>query len=49
MSEELVPPYWRLNRIAEDLEGEVKYYTCSDKTTTHKKIVIEYGHQKKTK
>ena len=49
MSEELVPPYWRLNSIAEDLKGKVKYYICSDKTTTHKKIVIEYGHQKKTK
>lgn len=42
-------PRWRLQRIAEDLGGKVTYITCSDKTTTHQKIVIEYGHQKKTK
>ena len=24
--------------------SSVKYYTCSDRTTSHKKIVIEYGH-----
>ena len=28
-------------------DATVKYYTCSDRTTTHKKIVIEYGHANK--
>ena len=38
-----------LQKIAEELGGTVVYVTCSDKTTTHQKIVIDYGHQKKTK
>ena len=24
--------------------SSVKYYTCVDRKTSHKKIVIEYGH-----
>ena len=42
-------PKLRLQKIAEELGGTVVYVTCSDKTTTHQKIVIDYGHQKKTK
>ena len=29
------------------LQGKVSYMECSDRTTYHKKIVIEYGHKKK--
>lgn len=31
------------------LGGKAKHYICSDKTTTHEKIVIEYNHEKKCK
>jgi|TARA_Y100000289_G_scaffold42277_1_gene41957 hypothetical protein len=31
------------------LEGQAKHYVCSDKTTMHEKIVIEYGHKRKEK
>jgi|TARA_Y100000289_G_C3898417_1_gene137830 hypothetical protein len=27
----------------------VRYFSCSDKTTEHKKIVIEYDHVRKEK
>ena len=27
--------------------GTARYYTCCDKNTEHKKIVIEYNHTKK--
>ena len=30
--------------IEQLLDGTAKYYTCSDKKTQHKKIVIEYDH-----
>lgn len=33
--------------IAELLDGEAHYFECSDRTTYHKKIVIEYDHQNK--
>ena len=49
MSKEPSVPRWRLQRIAEELGGEVKYLFCSDRTTTHNKIVIEYGHKDKEK
>jgi hypothetical protein len=42
-------PKLTLQKIAEELGGKVTYITCSDKTTTHQRIVIEYGHQKKSK
>ena len=29
------------------LQGKVSYMECSDRTTHHKKIVIEYDHKKK--
>jgi len=29
------------------LGGELKHYICTDKTTTHEKIVIEYNRTKK--
>lgn len=29
------------------LEGKATYWECSDLKTRHKKIVIEYDHQKK--
>ena len=38
---------WRLEKIAKDLGGELKHYECSDRTSKHKKIVIEYDHEKK--
>ena len=29
------------------LGGTARYYTCCDKNTEHKKIVIEYNHKRK--
>ena len=33
--------------VAELLDGDVKHYICSDRTTFHEKIVIEYNHSNK--
>jgi hypothetical protein len=38
----------QLDNICEILGGEVKHYICCDRTTQHRKIVIEYNHIKKT-
>ena len=38
---------WQLKNVVKLLKGEMKHYVCSDKTTTHEKIVIEYNHSKK--
>ena len=38
---------WRLEKIAKDIDGELKFYECSDRDQTYKKIVIEYGKEKK--
>ena len=38
-----------LEHIAHELGSEVHYYSCSDMHSTSKKIVIEYGHQSKSK
>ena len=37
----------RLEKIAKDLGGELKFYECSDSTSHHKKIVIEYDREDK--
>jgi len=37
----------QLENVRNVLNGELKHYVCSDKTTTHEKIVIEYNHKKK--
>jgi len=38
-----VPPYWRINRIAEDLQGKVNYTTLVDsRGKVTKRIIIEY-------
>jgi len=37
----------QLSNIVNILGGELKRYTCIDKSTTHQKIVIEYNHKKK--
>jgi|TARA_B100000902_G_scaffold330949_1_gene328144 hypothetical protein len=39
----------QLDNVCKILGGELKHYFCSDKTTTHEKIVIEYNHKKKCK
>ena len=40
---EKIPPYWRINRIAEDLYGKVEYITAVDsRGKITKKIVISY-------
>ena len=39
----------QVNYICKIFGAEAKHYICSDKTTTHEKIVIEYNHQKKCK
>ena len=36
-----------LEMVAEELGGKIKYFWCSDLHSQHKKIVIEYDHQKK--
>ena len=36
-----------VEKIEELLGGEAHYFECSDRTTYHKKIVIEYNHTKK--
>jgi len=33
--------------IEELLDGKAHYFECSDRTTYHKKIVIEYDHTEK--
>tara|TARA_B100000902_G_scaffold311249_1_gene301035 strand:+ start:257 stop:442 length:186 start_codon:yes stop_codon:yes gene_type:complete len=39
------------NNLVENLEklldGKATHYVCSDKTTIHEKIVIEYNHKRK--
>ncbi len=37
----------QLDNICRILGGEASHYTCTDKFTTHEKIVIEYNHKKK--
>ena len=34
----------QLDNICRILGGEAKYYFCSSKNTTHRKLVIEYDH-----
>jgi hypothetical protein len=36
-----------VEKIEELLGGEAHYFECSDRTTYHKKIVIEYDHTNK--
>ena len=37
----------QLENVRSVLGGELKHYICTDKTTTHEKIVIEYNRTKK--
>ncbi len=37
----------QLDNIVNALDGELKHYICTDRTTTHQKIVIEYDHKTK--
>jgi hypothetical protein len=36
-----------VKNIEQLLDGTARYYTCCDKNTEHKKIVIEYNHKQK--
>ena len=36
-----------VKKIEELLDGKAHYVECSDRTTYHNKIVIEYNHNKK--
>lgn len=36
-----------LEIVAQELGGTLTYWHSCDRTTEHKKIVIEYGHRKK--
>ena len=36
-----------VEKIEELLDGKAHYYTCCDRTTEHRKIVIEYDHKQK--
>jgi hypothetical protein len=37
----------QLHNVCNILGGELKHYICTNKTTTHQKIVIEYNHENK--
>lgn len=37
----------QLDNVCKILGGELHHYHCSDRTTTHEKIVIEYNHKNK--
>ena len=37
----------QLDNICQILGAEAKHYYCSDRTTKHEKIVIEYNHTNK--
>ena len=37
----------QLHNVCKILGGELKHYICTDRTTTHEKIVIEYNHVNK--
>ena len=37
-----------VEKIEELLDGKAHYFECSDRTTYHQKIVIEYNHQQKS-
>ena len=36
-----------LEKVAEELNGKLQYYICSDKYTKHRKIMIEYEFTRK--
>ena len=36
-----------VEKIEDLLDGKAHYVECSDRTTYHKKIVIEYDHEQK--
>ena len=36
-----------VEKIEELLDGKAHYFTCCDRTTEHRKIVIEYDHKQK--
>ena len=38
---------WQLENVRNVLGGELTHYICTDKTTSHEKIVIEYNRTKK--
>lgn len=38
-----------LETIAQELGGTLTYWHSCDRTTEHKKIIIEYGHRNKEK
>ncbi len=37
----------QVSNIEKLLDGKASHYVCTDKFTTHEKIVIEYNHKKK--
>jgi hypothetical protein len=37
----------QLDNVCKILNGELMHYYCSDRTTTHEKIVIEFNHKTK--
>jgi hypothetical protein len=37
----------QVSNIEKLLGGKARHYVCSDKFTTHEKIVIEYNHETK--
>jgi hypothetical protein len=37
----------KLNMIAQELDGKVEHYSCSDNYTSHKKIIITYDVKSK--
>ena len=41
-------PRWRLNNIAKEVGGTIEYLNCNDSKNEWKKVVIVYGHRKRT-
>jgi len=37
----------KLNMIAQELDGKVEHYSCSDNYTSHKKIIIKNDYKSK--
>ena len=41
-------PRWQLNSITEEVGGTIEYLNCNDSENEWGKVVIVYGHRKRT-
>ena len=49
MTEERKYSRYRIDQLAKELDGKWYHQTVSNSNNEYKKIVIEYGHQRKSK